>query len=78
MFKKTLIASSLSLLILSGSVLAETDLANPVDQKLQIQFDRYHRQLTWFYSINMFLGLSLFYIHGKEMTRFSIQRTESR
>ena len=52
--------------------------ANPADQKLQIQFDRYHRQLTWFYSINMFLGLSLFYIHGKEMTRFSIQRTESR
>ena len=52
--------------------------ANPADQKLQIQFDRYHSQLTWLYTINMVLGLSLFYIHGKEMTRFSIQRTESR
>jgi hypothetical protein len=52
--------------------------ANPADQKLQIQFDRYHSQLTWLYTINMVLGLSLFYIHGKEMTRFSVQRTESR
>ena len=51
--------------------------ANPADQKLQIQFDRYHSQLTWLYTINMVLGLSLFYIHGKEMTRFSIQRKES-
>ncbi|MZG53029.1 MAG: DUF4149 domain-containing protein [Nitrospinae bacterium] len=47
--------------------------ANPADQKLQIQFDRYHSQLTWLYTINMILGLSLFYIHGKEMTRFSVQ-----
>ena len=46
--------------------------ANPADQKLQIQFDRYHSQLTWLYTINMVLGLSLFYIHGKEMTRFSL------
>ena len=45
--------------------------ANPADQKLQIQFDRYHSQLTWLYTINMVLGLSLFYIHGKEMTRFT-------
>ena len=52
--------------------------ANPADQKLQIQFDRYHSQLTWLYTINMVLGLSLFYIHGKEIIRFSIQRTESR
>jgi hypothetical protein len=51
--------------------------ANPADQKLQIQFDRFHSQLTWLYTINMVLGLSLFYIHGKEMTRFSVQRTES-
>ena len=36
--------------------------ANPADQKLQIQFDRYHSQLTWLYTINMVLGLSLFYI----------------
>ena len=52
--------------------------ANPADQKLQIQFDRYHSQLTWLYTINMVLGLSLFYIHGKEMTRFSLQTKESR
>ncbi len=52
--------------------------ANPADQKLQIQFDRYHSQLTWLYTINMVLGLSLFYIHGKEMTRFSSQTKESR
>jgi len=45
--------------------------ANPADQKLQIQFDRYHSQLTWLYTINMVLGLSLFYVHGKEMTRFT-------
>ena len=51
--------------------------ANPADQKLQIQFDRYHSQLTWLYTINMVLGLSLFYIHGKEIISFSIQRTES-
>lgn len=51
--------------------------ANPADQKLQIQFDRYHSQLTWLYTINMVLGLSLFYIHGKEMTRFSVQTKES-
>ena len=51
--------------------------ANPADQKLQIQFDRYHSQLTWLYTINMFLGLSLFYIHGKEMTRFSARTKES-
>ena len=45
--------------------------ANPADQKLQIQFDRYHSQLTWFYTVNMILGLTLFYINGKEMARFS-------
>jgi len=44
--------------------------ANPSDQKLQIQFDRFHSKFTWIYSINMILGLSLFYIHGKEMARF--------
>jgi len=44
--------------------------ANPHDQRLQVQFDSYHSQLTWLYTVNMILGLSLFYIHGKEMTRF--------
>ena len=52
--------------------------ANPADQKLQIQFDRYHSQLTWLYTFNMVLGLSLFYIHGKEMTSFSLQIKENR
>jgi len=44
--------------------------ANPADIRLQRQFDSYHSQLTWLYTINMILGLSLFYIHGKEMARF--------
>ena len=44
--------------------------ANPADQKLKIQFDRYHSRLTWFYTVNMVLGLTLFYINGKEMARF--------
>ena len=44
--------------------------ANPADQKLQIQFDRYHSKLTWIYTVNMILGLTLFYINGKEMARF--------
>ncbi len=44
--------------------------ANPADQRLQVRFDSYHSQLTWLYTVNMILGLSLFYIHGKEMTRF--------
>ena len=44
--------------------------ANPADQKLQIQFDRYHSQLTWLYTINMVLGLSLFYIHAKLLNEY--------
>ncbi|MFQ5481435.1 MAG: hypothetical protein ACE5ER_01650 [Nitrospinaceae bacterium] len=44
--------------------------ANPADVRLQRQFDGYHSQLTWLYTVNMILGLALFYIHGKEMTRF--------
>jgi hypothetical protein len=47
--------------------------SNPADVRLQRQFDSYHSQLTWLYTINMILGLSLFYIHGKEMTRFDDQ-----
>ncbi len=49
--------------------------ANPADTKLQRQFDGYHSRLTWLYTINMILGLSLFYIHGKEMTRFEEEGT---
>lgn len=44
--------------------------ADPANQKLQIQFDRYHSRLTWVYSVNMILGMSLFYIRGREMPRF--------
>ena len=44
--------------------------ANPADIRLQTQFDSYHSRLTWFYTVNMILGLWLFFIHGKEMTRF--------
>ena len=52
--------------------------ANPADQKLQIQFDRFHSKFTWIYSVNMILGLTLFYIHGKEMVRFrEISQDES-
>ena len=44
--------------------------ANPADIRLQTQFDSYHSRLTWFYTVNMILGIWLFFIHGKEMTRF--------
>lgn len=44
--------------------------ANPADQKLQIRFSRFHSKFVNIYSINMILGLSLLYIHGKEMARF--------
>ena len=44
--------------------------ASPNDQKLQIRFDRFHSKFVNIYSVNMILGLSLLYIHGKEMTRF--------
>ncbi|NIQ02348.1 MAG: DUF4149 domain-containing protein [Nitrospinaceae bacterium] len=44
--------------------------ANPEDVRLQVQFDRYHMRVELLYTVNMILGLILFYIHGKEMTRF--------
>lgn len=44
--------------------------ANPADQKLQIQFNRFHSKFEMIFAVNMILGLSLFYIHGKEMVRF--------
>jgi len=44
--------------------------ANPTDQKLRIRFDRFHSKFVNIYSVNMILGMSLLYIHGKEMTRF--------
>jgi len=51
--------------------------SNPTDQKLQIRFDRFHSKFVNIYSINMILGLSLLYIHGKEMTRFRKNPTET-
>ncbi len=48
--------------------------ANPENQKLQIQFDRHHSRLTWLYTANMLLGLTLFYINGKETARFITKR----
>ena len=51
--------------------------ANPADQKLQIYFDRFHSKFVNIYSVNMILGLSLFYIHGKEMTRFRKNSNET-
>ena len=51
--------------------------ANPTDQKLQIRFDRFHSKFVNIYSVNMILGLSLLYIHGKEMTRFRKNSNET-
>ena len=51
--------------------------ANPADQKLQIRFDRFHSKFVNIYTVNMILGLSLFYIHGKEMTRFRKNSNET-
>jgi hypothetical protein len=43
---------------------------NPADKRLQVQFNRYHMRVEMLYAVNMIVGLILFYIHGKEMTRF--------
>ena len=43
---------------------------NPTNQQLQIRSNRVHSKFVNIYAVNMILGLSLFYIHGKEMTRF--------
>ena len=75
--KEVFLAIMVVLAIYIGSVLRpqmhhldQQKKANPEDQRLQVRFDSYHSQLTWLYTVNMILGLSLFYIHGKEMTRF--------
>ena len=75
--KEILLAVMIGLALYIGSVLRpqmhEMDAlkkANPEDIRLKKQFDGYHSQLTWLYTVNMILGISLFYIHGKEMTRF--------
>jgi len=75
--REVLLAIMVVLALYIGSVLRpqmhdldQQKKANPADQRLQVRFDSYHSQLTWLYTVNMILGLSLFYIHGKEMTRF--------
>ena len=44
--------------------------AKPESVKLERQFKSFHSRLVWLYTINMALGLSLFFISGKEMARF--------
>ena len=75
--KEVMLAIMIVLAIYMGSVmrpqmhaLDQKKKANPQDEKLKIQFDRFHTNFTLVYSVNMILGLCLFYIHGKEMTRF--------
>lgn len=75
--REVLLAIMVVLALYIGSVLRpqmhdldQQKKANPSNQRLQVQFDSYHSQLTWLYTVNMILGLSLFYIHGKEMARF--------
>lgn len=75
--KEVVLAIMVVLALYIGSVLRpqmhdldQQKQAHPADLRLQARFDSYHSQLTWLYTVNMILGLSLFYIHGKEMTRF--------
>ncbi len=44
--------------------------ASPGNVKLERKFDSYHSRLVWLYTVNMVLGLSLFFVSGKEMARF--------
>lgn len=44
--------------------------ANPTEIRLGKKFDSLHQRFVWIWTVNMILGLSLFYIHGKEMARF--------
>lgn len=75
--KEVFLAIMVVLAIYIGSILRpqmhamdEQKKANPADTRLQLQFDRYHMRVELLYTVNMILGLCLFYIHGKEMTRF--------
>ena len=43
---------------------------NPGDQKLKIQFDTYHQRFEWLYAVNMILGLTVLFIHAKELIQF--------
>ena len=75
--KEVMLAIMIVLAIYMGSVmrpqmhaLDQQKKANPQDEKLEILFKRFHTNFTMVYSVNMILGLCVFYIHGKEMTRF--------
>ena len=50
--------------------------ASPANQQLQIRFNRGHWTFVNIYMVNMVLGLSLLYIHGKEMARFRERPTD--
>ncbi len=72
-----MVAASLSLIgLLQITIGGDVLYGDPADKKLQIQFDRFHSKFTWIYSVNMVLGLSLLYIHGKEMARFRDDQPE--
>ena len=43
---------------------------NPENAQLIQQSKANHSRFVWIFTVNMILGLRLFYIHGKEMTRF--------
>jgi uncharacterized membrane protein len=82
--KEVLLAIMVVLALYIGSVLRpqmheldQQKKVNPADIRLETQFNSYHSRLTWFYTVNMILGLSLFYIHGKEMTWFREGSEES-
>ena len=75
--KEVMLGIMIVLAIYMGSVmrpqmhaLDQLKKANPQDEKLEIQFKRFHTNFTMIYSVNMILGLCVFYIHGKQMTRF--------
>ena len=75
--KEVLLAIMVVLALYIGSVLRpqmhdldQQKKANPTEIRLGKKFDALHQRFVWIWTVNMILGLSLFYIHGKEMTRF--------
>jgi uncharacterized membrane protein len=75
--KEVLLAVMVVLALYIGSVLRpqmhdldQQKKANPTEIRLGKKFDALHQRFVWVWTVNMILGLSLFYIHGKEMARF--------
>jgi len=75
--REVLLAVMVVLALYIGSVLRpqmhdldQQKKANPTEIRLGKKFDALHQRFVWVWTVNMILGLSLFYIHGKEMTRF--------